>query len=395
MYPELKKVLNYIVDVIDSHKLATMYSELAQVYEQVAATSSPDTTELINKSIKEIKKTQVEIDPKEFDIVSQHAFQRLDMNNVLGVDANERFDIELSQISNNPHAASTAIQNMANQASQLRTMAANTLEGLNNLWGDTKSLDDGYVELQIVFDGNVAIKTFYNMQEQADFWDRFLRLTNHVLSDGADKAEIITLFKINPSGVSVAAKAKHAVLILEIFSHVLSITNSLTLFKQAEVKIYLLPSCDEKKEELLKMLKEQENEELEKQIQKHTEIIAEKLKKVIPNGPQRNDSMNGIRVQLKELYKFSLEGGSVSVVNVAEDQKSKIKREYYNLPEKTKQLQNIRKELNNPEFPKALMDEDEKRLIKNPPKIEQSPTPKVEQSSVEKRKRGRPPKQKE
>lgn len=391
MYQELRKVLQYIVDQIDGHKLATSYSELAQAYEKVATEATPETTEIIARGTEGIKASQLEIDPAGFDLVSRHAFQRLDVNNVLGADAIARFDTELSQISNNPHAASTAIQNMANQITELRTTAFNTMQNLINLWGEIKPLEAGYVELQIVFEEKVAIKTFESMEQQADFWDRFLQVTNHVLSDGTDKAEIIALFKINPSGVSIKTKAKNALLILEIFSNVLAITTNLTQFKKAETNIYLLPSSDEEKTELLEKLHEAEQKAIIKEIDEQTDKIVQKLDNIIPEGAQRNDSKNGIRAQLKEMYQFNLDGGSVAVVNVAEDQTATITPEYYKLPEQTKLLQNTRKELSNPEFPKALLSPDEKKIMKHPPAVIPTPVP-TPSPKEGKPRRGRPPK---
>lgn len=394
MYQELRKVLQYIVDQIDGHKLATTYSELAQAYEKVAASSTPETTEIITKGTEAIKTAQQEINLAGFDLVSLHAFQRLDVNNVLGTDAIIRFDTELSQISNNPHAASTAIQNMANQITELRTTAFSTLQSLTSLWGEIKTLESGYVELQVVFEDKVAINTFKNMEHQADFWDRFLQVTNHVLSDGTDKAEIIALFKINPSGVSIKTKAKNALLILEIFSNVLAITTNLTQFKKAETNIYLLPSTDAEKTELLDKLHAAEQKAIIKEIDEQTDKIVQKLNDIIPEGAQRNDSKNGIRAQLKEMYQFNLDGGSVAVVNVAEDQKATITPEYYKLPEQTKLLQNTRKELSYPEFPKALLSADEKKIMKHPPAVIPTPVP-IPTSAQGKSRRGRPPKKRQ
>ena len=379
MYQELKKVLQYIVDKTKENNLQVLYSELAQSYEMVATSPSSEIDSDIVEKMQVIRTVQTSIEPDGFDFVSLHAFHRLDEYNVLGLDAITRLNSELSQISNNPHAASLAIQGMSNQIDTLSKASLTTLGNLDSLWGETKILESGYVELQIVFDDKVAINTFKSMQHQADFWDRFLKVTNLVLSDGSSNAEIVSLFKINPSGVSLKTKAVNALIVLEIFRTVLEITTNLTGFKKTEASIYLLPAPEPQKTELLNKLHESEQEALDREIESQTIEISKKLKNVLPEGDELNVSKNGIRAQLKELYQFCLDGGSVSVVNVAQDERSKITPEYYKLPDLTKSLKNTRKELRNPDFPKALLSPDEKKIMKHPPTL---PTKKVEPKKV-------------
>lgn len=396
MYPELKKVLQYIVDKISAQKLPELYSQLAQDYEKVASSSTPELEEAIKTNSKVIEEIQKTIEPLGFDLLSLHTFQKLDENDVLGADAINRFTAELSQISNNPRAASTAIQNMANQLTKLRDTSKATIENLNNLWGEATPIEAGYVELQVVFDDQVAIKNFKTMREQADFWNEMLLLANQALGDGSVDHQIVALYKINPSGVTFKTKLVYASLILPIVSSSLDIANNLLGFKQTEKTIIVLPISEEKRAAYCDQLKSDEQEALTNKIEEETTKIIDQVHDILPAGEEaKHESESDTRIMIKKMYNFTLGGGAVSVVNVSEEDKTKIYEPSYQLPESFKLLQKTRERLENPKLPPALLSPEEKEKLKPrnlaQPAVAQTP---IEVSQLTPKRRGRPSKAK-
>lgn len=365
MYQELRKVLQYIVDKITQHKLAELHSQLAQDYEKVATASSPELEEAIKNNSKAIEEIQKAIEPTGFDLLSLHTFQRIDEHNVLGIDGINRFKTELAQISNNPRATSTLLQTMANEITKLKDTSTATLENLKSLWGEIKPIEEGYVELQVVFDDKVAIQNFKSMREQADFWNEMLLIANKALGDGTTDHQIIALYKINPSSVSFKTKLMYASLILPIVSNSLDIAKSLLGFKESERTIIVLPITNEKKDSLCEQIKQEEATALADQIEEATKRIIEQANEVLPQGTTaRNEAEADTRIMLKKMYNFTRDGGAVSLINISEADKTKLAEPVYKLPEVYRLLQSKRAELENPPLPLALLSPEEEEKIK-------------------------------
>ena len=199
---------------------------------------------------------------------------------------------------------------------------------------------------------------------QADFWRKTILIANKIFDDGDNQYQILSLFKVNPTGISLKTKLTYAALFLEIVNSSIGITSNLLSFKQVESQIIVLPISSEEKSTYLDSLSTQKQNALETRIDEETEKIFSNLEL---SNSQTNDieRKSNLRIIVKNMYNFILSGGSVTLNDVSESDFSKLNKSFSEIPSQMKRLKEERQKLENPVLPKAVLNSEEKDKFDN------------------------------
>ncbi len=365
MYNELHKVLKHIADYIESSELPQVFSELSQFYEKVALESSEEINQQIKEQHKKIKELQSSFETEITDYQSMQVLQKFDQEGVLGNRGMDTLKKRLSSATNNPRATAQAMQELANQISELLKRSKNATESLSLVFGNTGDDTSTQVTLQIVFEGKVSVNTFDAMEEQAKFWAQIVNLIKQIIPPAnGEEMTIVSIYKSSPATITLNGNVVYIMLIAQCFSFALGIKGELLNHKKLEIDIELAEIELQEKRAILQNLKSSESKTLEKKVTESVAQLAEKNKEVFPDGPQNNVAINAGGIIIKKLYNFSISGGHVSVFDDSDIEESQ-NSDVLSLEKKYQDLEKLKESLHNPQLPSAKFRIEEEQTMES------------------------------
>jgi hypothetical protein len=196
MYSELKEVLDYIVNSISSEELVELHKQLSQYYSQAHSTPSVEVTSNIGTTTDSINRAQKNIEPSDWDVIKRRVYNQFGASDYLGNSGQRHLLKNLAQYSNDPHGASQAVNEFANEIEKLKARAQQSIQSLEGLL--TVDESEKGRRIQIVFDNKVAINTFETMEGQAREWNQLLKIMRQVSNTSDGEAQIHKVNKFNP-----------------------------------------------------------------------------------------------------------------------------------------------------------------------------------------------------
>lgn len=362
MYPELKKVLQHIVSKIDLHKLGPNYSLLSQAYENILKASTPENDAEIVRLENLLKAAQLDIEPNNFSNKEKRIFTSYDTEQVLGARALTNIAQQLSTLSNNPHGVSTVYASVANEITALHKRATQILSDLGDIWGEEKPEDTTKTQIDIAFEGGVAINNLRSLHEQSGDWVKIVCFAQKMLKKPTEDPVIVSVSKASPFDASLLGDPVLLSLIFYNFHQVLDTVKKILEIVQEIQKINLLVIDTKLKKTALDALEESKEKALAEQLEEIIKIEFQKLREHLKTDEEAKSSG---RFLVQHIYNFANNEGTVTISNPTVFRETTGMTEEAKPFDDVKEIADLRQALNNPKLPNALIDpKAEAKLIK-------------------------------
>ena len=198
-------VLDYIEKAINELGIISLYSELSTSLSQTQ--QNPDTANFeIYLSKKEATLTALtRMEPTDWDYAKTNIYKNFSQNGLVGVKAANRLNKIFSDNEANPAGAMTQISTLSNETINLLQTISTLKTGLHPLVAKSnRPEDENKRTIQIVFDKDVSIDTFEDMEKYANDWKQVLNGLSRLTKDN-QPPEIVYIQKSSPVIVCVAA----------------------------------------------------------------------------------------------------------------------------------------------------------------------------------------------
>lgn len=322
MFEELGSVLRYISQKISELQLAELHSQLASFYEQAATAPSEEISTNITETTKRLEEAQHKVEPTGWDNIQRDIFAKFGASNLVGLGGIKSLKDEIGQFSNDPHGVSQIFSRFSTQISELKTRADQSTGNLEKLFTGGESVPAGMEKIQLVFEEKVAINKFDDLIHQAHDWDVILKTFKKMLPKPVQDPVVWKIHKGSPTIIVVAAPSEMTQIITLTVTAALSIVTSLLNIRLLKLQIQKAEMDSENTTKMLEIAEAQEEAKLEKLAEENSIKLASEAKIV------EKDSITAGTVNIKQIYNFAVNGGSVKKVDNEEkqDEKSKIQQ---------------------------------------------------------------------
>jgi len=314
MYDELKFVLDYVVEEIDSYELVKLHKELSTFYEQTRTSPTPETTKNIVDKQSEIEEAQNEIEPQDWDVIKIRIFEQFGATGVLGNRGYARLVKELSQFTNDPSGASQTANRFSTEIAALKQRAESSISGLGELLGEAEELPEGKKRIQLVFDNLVSVNKLDDLEFQAGEWSVILDNFKQILPQAQEEPTIYKIYKSSPLVICIAASLPIIVIISKVAKYVLDVVQQLYDIQLTKQKIKESKIDITAKEKALEIYNQEEEKQLNKLVDEKVKELMSGYKKELDKG-QANVAENAAKYILKKIYNFTIQGGNVNLVD--------------------------------------------------------------------------------
>lgn len=305
MFEELGSVLRYISQKISELQLVEFHNQLASFYEQAATAPSEEISTNITETTKRLEEAQREIEPVGWNNIQRDIFVKFGASDLIGLGGLRSLKSETGKFSNDPRGVSQVFSRFSSQISELKTKTDQSAGNLEKLFIEGEEVPDGMQKIQIVFEEKVAINKFDDLINQAHEWDVILKTFKMMLSKPPQDPVVWKIHKGSPTIIVVVAPSEMVQIITLTVTAALSIVASLLNFRMLKLQIQKTEMDNEITAKMLEMVQAQEETNLEKLAEENSTKLASEAKIV------QKDSITAATVNIKKIYNFAINGGSV------------------------------------------------------------------------------------
>lgn len=311
---ELTVVLNYIDELFNRHQPEEKYNRLINALSTARTSPSPAVTKQIGEVRAEIQTLQEAAEPVGWNVVRKKLFERFGADRLLGRKALERLNSIFAEHQADPAGAAQAIQEVVNEMSRLKGRVVQTRTGLGPLSEEPegKETREGEAVLQLVFEGDVSLKTIEDVENGSKKWGDIIAAFSRLARQPPEPARVLTIekgsiiFELIAGVLVVSAVAAGADKILALLERVLEIKKKALEVRNLGLQNKQLATAIEKEAETAL---DDSADKIAGELMKEHGWKKDSKEKTDNYGEVRN----AVSLSLKQIFLFVEKGGKVDV----------------------------------------------------------------------------------
>ncbi|MFO8101338.1 MAG: terpene synthase family protein [Dehalococcoidia bacterium] len=200
---EVIGVLEHIDQFSGKHNLPAQYKRLVNALNQARKKPSSETTAKIIQQREKIRAVHDAAEPDKWGRSGQQLYEKLGATELIGMKARDRIDHIFQTYEADPNGIIQAMEELAEQTSQLVEHIHTLNNGLKPLLGEGTENPPDTTTLQILFPVNGSAPTLQNLEESLQNWDRVISAFSRLTRQPAEDSIILNIEQ-NPLVVDVA-----------------------------------------------------------------------------------------------------------------------------------------------------------------------------------------------